>query len=299
MRILLFGKNGQIGWELKRALSPLGEVTALSSKDEIHCGDLSNVLGIAETIRKLHPDVVVNAAAYTDVDDAESEPELSYLLNAEVVEVIAKETAKINALFVHYSTDYVFDGSGKEYRVETDNTVPLNVYGNTKLAGEYALRLYNPRHLIFRTSWVYSLRGKNFAKTILRLAKEKENLSIVNDQFGAPTGAELLADCTALAIRQEQYDKSVHGVYHLVASGYTTWFEYANFIFSFIRENNISLRICHVNGVSASSYRTPALRPSNSRLNNNKFMNTFGIYLPNWGVGVQRMLSELFSGEYK
>jgi len=293
MKILLIGKNGQVGWELQRALSNLGEVVAVDYFDKQLCGDLTNPEGVAETIRKVLPDVVVNAAAHTAVDKAESEQALSRLINAESVAVIAKETEKIGALLIHYSTDYVFDGQGSHYRNEEEQTGPLNVYGETKLAGEKAIQKLNKRHFIFRTSWVYATRGSNFAKTMLKLAHEKETLSIINDQFGAPTGAELLADCTAHAIRFEKNNKSSYGTYHLVASGETTWFEYANYIFEVARENGESLIIKSVKGVPTSSYPTPAKRPNNSRLCNKKFQETFDALLPDWKEGVRRVVIEV------
>lgn len=197
MNILLFGKTGQVGWELQRALAPLGNLIALDVHSKDYCGDFSNPEGIAETVRNIKPDVIVNAAAHTAVDKAESEPEFAQLLNATSVEAIAKEAAKIGAWVVHYSTDYVFPGDGETPWSETDATAPLNVYGQTKLDGEKALQDNCPNHLIFRTSWVYAGKGNNFAKTMLRLAKERKELSVINDQVGAPTGAELLADCTA------------------------------------------------------------------------------------------------------
>ncbi len=209
MKILLIGKNGQVGWELQRSLSTLGDVVAVDYFDKELCGDLTNLDGIAQTVRTVRPDVVVNAAAHTAVDKAESERELSDLLNDKGVAVLAAESAKLGALMVHYSTDYVFDGAGSHYRREDEATGPLNVYGETKRAGELALEHGNPRHLIFRTSWVYATRGANFAKTMLRLAGEKETLSIIDDQHGAPTGAELLADCTATAIRETLRDPAL------------------------------------------------------------------------------------------
>ncbi|VTM09969.1 dTDP-4-dehydrorhamnose reductase [Raoultella terrigena] len=192
MKILLIGKNGQVGWELQRSLSTLGEVVAVDYFDKELCGDLTDLAGIAQTVRQVKPDVVVNAAAHTAVDKAESERELSDLLNERGVAVLAEESAKLGALMVHYSTDYVFDGEGEHYRPEDEATGPLNVYGETKRAGELALALANPRHLIFRTSWVYATRGANFAKTMLRLAGEKETLSIINDQHGR---ADRLPSC--------------------------------------------------------------------------------------------------------
>lgn len=293
MKILLIGKNGQVGWELQRSLSTLGELVAVDFFDTELCGDLTNPEGIAETIRSVKPDVIVNAAAHTAVDKAESERELSQLLNADSVEVIAKESAKLGALLVHYSTDYVFNGQGTHFRLEDEQTGPLNVYGETKLAGELAVATHNPRHFIFRTSWVYATRGANFAKTMLRLAKEKEQLAIINDQYGAPTGAELLADCTAIAIRAATNNASLFGTYHLVASGETTWYDYAQYVFSIAQELGESLAIKEVKGVDTSAYPTPAKRPSNSRLSNLKFQTAFATVIPDWKVGVKRVVTEM------
>lgn len=292
MKILLIGKNGQVGWELQRSLCFLGELIAIDYFDNELCGDLTNLSGIAETIRRVQPDVVVNAAAHTAVDKAESDVGLAQSLNADAVDIIAKETANINALLVHYSTDYVFDGSGSHFRREDEKTGPLNVYGETKLSGELAIINNNPRHLIFRTSWVYATRGANFIKTMLRLAGEKEELSIINDQFGAPTGAELIADCTSLAIHKVMSENSNYGIYHLVASGETTWYHFANLIFETAEYNGESLNVKKVNGVSTSSYVTPAKRPLNSRLCNRKFEQVFNVSLPDWKTGVVRVVKE-------
>ncbi|HHS9880244.1 dTDP-4-dehydrorhamnose reductase [Klebsiella aerogenes] len=293
MKILLIGKNGQVGWELQRALSTLGEVVAVDYFDKSLCGDLTNLEGIAETVRSVKPDVVVNAAAHTAVDKAESERELSDLLNEKGVAVLAKESAKLGALMVHYSTDYVFDGEGNHYRREDETTGPLNVYGETKRAGEIALEQANPRHLIFRTSWVYATRGANFAKTMLRLAGEKETLSIINDQHGAPTGAELLADCTAIAIREEMHNKAVAGTYHLVAGGETSWYDYARFVFDVAKEHGAELVVQEVKGIPTTAYPTPAKRPLNSRLSNEKFQQVFDVTLPDWRQGVARVVTEV------
>ncbi|QMD52185.1 dTDP-4-dehydrorhamnose reductase [Citrobacter sp. RHB35-C21] len=293
MKILLIGKNGQVGWELQRSLSTLGEVIAVDFFDTELCGDLTNLEGIAQTIRQVKPDVVVNAAAHTAVDKAESERELSQLLNADSVEVIAKESALLGALLVHYSTDYVFNGEGTHFRLEDEDTGPLNTYGETKLAGEIAVASNNPRHFIFRTSWVFATRGANFAKTMLRLAKEKEELSIINDQFGAPTGAELLADCTAIAIRAAVTNHTLYGTYHLVASGETTWYDYAQFVFDIARDLGESLVVSNVKGIDTSAYPTPAKRPLNSRLSNLKFQRAFATVIPDWTVGVKRVVTEI------
>lgn len=295
MNILLFGKTGQVGWELQRSLAPLGNLIAVDVHSSEYCGDFSNPEGVAETVRRIKPDVIVNAAAHTAVDKAESEAEFAQLLNATSVEAIAKEAAKIGAWVVHYSTDYVFPGNGEEPWRETDATAPLNVYGETKLAGEKALRAHCARHLIFRTSWVYAGKGNNFAKTMLRFAKERTEMSVINDQFGAPTGAELLADCTAHAIRVALKQPDVAGLYHLVASGVTTWHDYAALVFDEARKAGIELAITTLNAVPTSAYPTPARRPNNSRLNTDKFQQNFDLVLPAWETGVKRMLAELFT----
>ncbi|MBV4412030.1 dTDP-4-dehydrorhamnose reductase [Enterobacteriaceae bacterium YMB-R22] len=295
MNILLFGKMGQVGWELQRALAPLGNVIALDVRSTDYCGDLSNSQGIAETVRTVKPEVIVNAAAYTAVDKAESEQNVARLLNATSVGVIAKEAAKIGAWFVHYSTDYVFPGVGHVAWTEDDTTAPLNVYGETKLAGEKAIQELCSKYLIFRTSWVYAGKGNNFAKTMLRLAKERTELSVINDQFGAPTGAELIADCTAHAIRTALLKPEIAGLYHLVASGSTTWFDYAELVFKEARKAGFPLAVVNVKPVPSSEYVTAACRPSNSRLNTTKFQKNFELILPDWELGVKRMLAELFT----
>ncbi|MFP2516777.1 dTDP-4-dehydrorhamnose reductase [Buttiauxella agrestis] len=295
MNILLFGETGQVGWELQRSLAPLGNVIAVDVQSTEYCGDFSNPEGVAETVRRVKPDIIVNAAAHTAVDKAESEREFAQLLNATSVEAIAKEAEKINAWLIHYSTDYVFPGDGTKPWVESDATAPLNTYGETKLAGEIAVQQYCTRHLIFRTSWVFAGKGNNFAKTMLRLAKDREELSIINDQFGAPTGAELLADCTAHAIKTALDKPEVAGLYHLVASGTTTWFDYANLVFAEAKKAGLELAVNKTNPVPTSAYPTPARRPQNSRLNTQKFKNAFGLTLPEWDVGVKRMLAEIFA----
>ncbi|WP_373963554.1 dTDP-4-dehydrorhamnose reductase [Kosakonia sacchari] len=295
MNILLFGKTGQVGWELQRSLAPLGNLIALDVDSTEYCGDFSNPQGVAETVRRIRPDVIVNAAAHTAVDKAESEPEFASLLNAKSVEAIAREAAKIDAWVVHYSTDYVFPGDGQTAWVETDSTAPLNVYGQTKLDGEIALRENCPKHLIFRTSWVYAGKGNNFAKTMLKLAKTRQELSVINDQFGAPTGAELLADCTAHAIRTALIQPQVAGLYHLVAGGETCWHDYAALVFAEARAAGVELALNKLYPVTTESFPTPAKRPHNSRLNTDKFQHTFDLVLPDWELGVKRMLAELFS----
>ena len=293
MKILLLGKNGQVGWELQRALAPLGQLTALASDSTDYCGDFTRPQDLADTVRQLRPDAIVNAAAWTAVDKAESEAEQAHQVNAATVEVLAKEAHQLGALLVHYSTDYVFPGEGDRLWQESDATGPQNVYGASKLAGERAIQRFCENHLIFRTSWVYASRGNNFAKTMLRLAAEREELSVINDQFGAPTGADLIADCTAHAIRAVQCRPDAAGLYHLVASGTTSWFDYASFVFAEARKNGNELALKNLHPVPTSSYPTPARRPLNSRLATDKFCTTFGLSLPEWQVGVRRMLQEL------
>jgi dTDP-4-dehydrorhamnose reductase len=295
MNILLFGKTGQVGWELQRALAPLGDVVAVDVHSTDYCGDFSNPEGVAETVRRVRPDVIVNAAAHTAVDKAETERDFAQLLNATSVEAIAREAAAIDAWLVHYSTDYVFPGSGETPWRETDEPSPLNVYGETKLAGEKAIQQHCPKHLIFRTSWVFAAKGNNFAKTMLKLAKERETLSVIGDQFGAPTGAELLADCTAHAICTALRKPDVAGLYHLVASGTTNWHAFAELVFAEARAAGITLAVQNVNAIATEAYPTPAKRPHNSRLNTEKFSREFNLILPHWESGVKRMLAELFA----
>lgn len=298
MKILLLGKNGQVGWELQRSLAPLGELIALDRHSIDFCGDLNNLSGLAETVRAVKPDVIVNAAAHTAVDKAESEPELARTLNAQAPQVLAIEAAMLGAWLVHYSTDYVFNGSGDKPWIESDATGPLSVYGATKREGEALIAQHCPKHLIFRTSWVYAARGGNFAKTMLRLGQERDKLTVINDQFGTPTGADLIADVTAHAIRQAvQNPAEAHdlaGIYHLVASGTTTWFDYAKHVLAQAEQAQpaIKIKATEVLPVSTSAFPTPAKRPYNSRLDTNKLQHTFALTLPAWQNGVNRMLRE-------
>ena len=294
MNILLFGKGGQVGWELQRSLSVLGQVTALDFDSTEHCGDFSNPAGLADTVRALRPDIIVNAAAHTAVDKAESEPDLARTLNATAPGVLAQEAARLGAWLVHYSTDYVFDGSGTRPWRETDNTAPLSVYGATKLEGEQRIQQSGCKHLILRTSWVYAARGGNFAKTMLRLAQERERLTVIDDQWGAPTGADLLADVTAHAIRHLQQCPQDAGLYHCVAAGETNWHLYAKYVLAQAQQAQpaIELKATEVVPVPTSAFPTPARRPHNSRLNTQKLQATFGLTLPHWQQGVARMLQE-------
>ena len=294
MNILLLGKGGQVGWELQRSLSVLGQVTALDFDSTEHCGDFSNPAGLADTVRALRPHIIVNAAAHTAVDKAESEPDLARTLNATAPGVLAQEAARLGAWLVHYSTDYVFDGSGTRPWRETDNTAPLSVYGATKLEGEQRIQQSGCKHLILRTSWVYAARGGNFAKTMLRLAQERERLTVIDDQWGAPTGADLLADVTAHAIRHLQQCPQDAGLYHCVAAGETNWHLYAKYVLAQAQKAQaaIELKATEVAPVPTSAFPTPARRPHNSRLNTQKLQATFGLTLPHWQQGVARMLQE-------
>lgn len=316
-KILLLGKNGQVGWELQRSLSPLGELIALDRLGGVLpdgtplCGDIAQLDALAQTVRSVRPDVIVNAAAHTAVDRAESEPGLARTLNALAPQVLAVEAAKLGAWLVHYSTDYVFDGSGEAPWVESGATGPLSVYGASKLEGEQRIAVANPRHLIFRTSWVYAARGGNFAKTMLRLGQERDRLTVINDQFGAPTGADLIADVTAHAIRQVSHRSArrhplkapaagpngddMAGIYHLVASGCTTWFDYAKHVLAQAEQaqSAIKLKATQIDPVPTSAFPTPAKRPHNSRLNTAKLQQTFDFTLPPWQAGVNRMLAEI------
>jgi dTDP-4-dehydrorhamnose reductase len=298
MKILLLGSTGQVGWELQRALSPLGEVVALGSRSESNpqglCGSFTDLAGLVRTVQAVRPGLIVNSAAHTAVDKAESEPELARSVNALAPAVLAEEACKLGAWLVHYSSDYVFDGSGSRPWQEDDATGPLSVYGQTKLEGELAVARY-PRHLTLRTSWVYGARGGNFAKTMLRLAGERESLNVINDQFGAPTSAELLADVTAHMVRAAMTRPELAGLYHCAASGESTWHGYARYVLATARNLGWTLKAGadQVDATSTASYPTPAQRPLNSRLDTHKLQQTFGLLMPPWQLGVARMLTEI------
>ncbi len=293
MKIVLLGPTGQVGWELQRSLAVLGEVITLGRQDT-PAVDFADPDSVARSVRDLGPDVIVNAAAHTAVDKAEAEPELARLLNATTPGLLAREAKALNALLVHYSTDYVFDGSGSAARTEDAATAPLSVYGRTKLEGEQAIVASGCRHLIFRTSWVYAARGGNFAKTMLRLAQERERLTVIDDQWGAPTGADLIADVTAHAIRHVGHSPQDLGLYHLVASGETCWHAYASFVIETARRlrPQLPLRVSEIASVPTSAFPTPAQRPLNSRLDTSRLQARFGLQLPDWQQGVARMLHE-------
>ena len=295
MKILLFGKGGQVGWELQRSLAPLGELVALDNDSTGLCGDFQNLQALIQTVRTVAPDIIVNAAAHTAVDRAESEPELVGMINALAPGVLAQEARRGGAWLVQYSTDYVFDGSGERPWTESDPTGPLNVYGRTKLQGEQAIVHSGCKHLIFRTSWVYGARGGNFARTMLRLARERDSLNVVDDQIGAPTGADLLADVTAHALRRVLQHPELAGLYHLVAGGETSWHGYASFVIEQARSAGVDIRVAAgaIQPVPTSAFPAPAARPRNSRLATNKLQGSFGLHLPHWQDGVTRMLTEI------
>lgn len=292
--ILILGGNGQVGWELQRALAPLGRLTVCDRQR----ANLEDLDGLRRIIESERPTIIVNAAAYTAVDKAESEPERAHRINAEAVGLLAILARELDAWLVHYSTDYVFDGRGNRPFDEQDPPAPLNAYGRTKLAGEQAISESGCRHLILRTSWVYAARGANFAKTMLRLAADREELRIVADQVGAPTSAELIADVTAQALAHllnHPQPASLSGLYHLAAKGEVSWHGYARFVIAQARRLGLALRTDaeHVLPIMTNEYPLPAPRPANSRLDTTRLCSTFGVTLPDWQFHVRRMLVEL------
>ncbi len=315
MKILLLGGNGQVGWELQRALAPLGEVVVPGAGPGAGLGtglgtdtadarraDFSQpeaLAALTALVRALRPELIVNAAAHTAVDKAESEPELARAINATAPGVIAREAVALGALLVHYSSDYVFDGSGEHARDEDAPTGPLNIYGRTKLEGEQLIRASGCWHLILRTSWVYAARGGNFAKTMLRLAAERDVLNVIDDQVGAPTGAELLADITAHAVPRVRAEPALGGSYHCVAAGHTSWHGYAQWVIEHARAAGQAIKMAPdaLRPIPSSAYPTPARRPLNSRLATRKLQAAFGLTLPPWQAGVERMLAEVIEHE--
>lgn len=295
MKILLTGKNGQVGFELGRALAPLGEICAVDQED----GDFTKEASVRELVRRVQPDVVVNPAAYTAVDRAESEPDVAHAVNAMAPRVIGEEADKLGALVIHYSTDYVFDGGKRGFYTEEDETRPQNVYGQSKREGELTLQGATTRHLILRTSWVVGAHGVNFAKTILRLAAERDRLKVVADQWGAPTSAALLADVTAHLIREWRHKgdgQFPYGLYHLVAGGETNWCDYARFVVAeaVAAGQSLTLSPDTIEAIPSSDYPTAAKRPANSRLDTGKFRETFDLTLPDWRDGVRHVLRQLW-----
>jgi dTDP-4-dehydrorhamnose reductase len=294
MKILLLGKEGQVGWELQRSLAPLGELIACGRAE----ADLADLAALRQLVRQVQPTVIVNAAAYTAVDKAESEPQAAQVINAEAVGVLAEEAQRLEAWLVHYSTDYVFDGQQAAPYGEDDAPHPLSAYGRTKLAGEELIREAQVKHLIVRTSWVYAARGANFAKTMLRLAQERDTLRVIADQHGAPTSAELIADVTALMLHRlhGQADASaLSGTYHLTASGSTSWHGYAQYVLELAHAQGMALKAgpAAVQPIPTTAYPLPAVRPQNSQLNTTKLSHTFGLQLPDWRHHVRRLLAQL------
>jgi dTDP-4-dehydrorhamnose reductase len=312
MRILLFGKDGQLGWELQRSLQPLGEVTALNrTRTSGLCGDLTDLDGIADTVRTLKPHVIINAGAYTAVDQAESDKDTAFMVNAKAPAVLAREAKALGAWLIHYSTDYVFPGTGDTPWSESDTPRPLSVYALSKLQGEEEIAAATDKYITLRTSWVYAARGKNFAKTMLRLARERNTLKVVSDQIGAPTGAELIADVSAHIIRKifcldsaesNSINKAAElaGIYHLAPSGFTSWHGYAQLVISHAQSMGYALKISsdQIEAIPTSAYPTPAPRPLNSRLQTEKLRQAFDLHLPCWEQGVVRMVEEVMSAEY-
>ena len=297
MKILLLGKNGQVGFELDRSLQPLGQVYALdrhSNADGL-CGDVANFDAMTHAFDQIRPDIVVNGAAYTAVDKAETDTVQAQLINHLAVKHLAELAKQHQALLIHYSTDYVFDGTGETAWTEEDSTIPINVYGQTKRQGELALEQSGANFINLRTSWVYGTHGNNFIKTMLKLGASRETLGIIADQIGSPTGASLIADITAQIIRQYQLNPTSieMGHYHLAARGECSWYDYAKFIFDVAREMGADLKVKQVNAIGTADYPTPAKRPHNSRLNTSKLQRNFSLHLPHWQQGVRQVLGEL------
>lgn len=295
MKILLFGKNGQVGWELNRSLQPLGEIIALGREE----ADFSKPESLRDVVRNIKPDVIVNAAAYTAVDKAEEEEELATIINGVVPRVLAEESKKKNALFVHYSTDYVFDGTKKEPYVESDKPNPINAYGRSKLAGEEFIRNTPCDYLILRTSWVYSARGDNFLMKILQLAKEREQLNIVDDQAGAPTWARSIADITSKILLVDTNEKNraeyKSGIYHIASSSCTTWYEFANKIVSAGLKTgcNSEIAVKEIAPISSEEFTTAAKRPRNSCLSTAKIRKEYGVTVPSWQDSLQLCMDSI------
>ena len=301
MKILVTGKNGQVGFELMRSLAPLGTVVGI---DIDEC-DLQDILGIERLLDKVQPELIVNPAAYTAVDKAESEPALAHSINAKAPEVMAQYAGRHNIPIIHYSTDYVFDGLKEGQYLETDEVNPQSVYGKTKALGEAAVRNNAPKHIILRTSWVFGSHGENFLKTILRLAQERDKISIVSDQVGSPTSAALLADVTAEIVKQifEPGAIQKYGTYHLVSEGETSWHGYAQLIVAIANALEVKTKIHSdaIQPMKTADYPLPAPRPANSRLDTTKIKNVFMLTLPSWQDDVTKVLQVLIdpNGEVK
>jgi len=296
MKILLLGANGQVGWELERSLAPLGQLQSCNR----HTANLEDLDSIKKIIHNYVPDIIVNAAAYTDVDKAESEENRAYSINYKAVDFLARESKRIDAWFIHYSSDYVFDGKKLDPYVELDEPEPLSIYGKSKFKGEQSVVESGCKYIIFRTSWVYSTRGNNFVKTMIRLGKEKDRLNIVSDQIGAPTSARLIADISSLCLYRLSYDKNlaknVSGIYHLSSSGKTSWYGLAKYIINESKNLGDTFLVGSesIHPISTSEYQLPAIRPHNSLLKTQKICNTFSIHLPYWKVPLKRTLQEIY-----
>jgi len=297
MKLLLFGSNGQVGWELQRTIATLGKLKACD-RNTVDFIDLEK---LRKLIRDYKPDVIVNAAAYTNVDEAESDEESAFQINSEAVDLLAKEAKVLDAWLIHYSTDYVFDGEKMSPYREEDETNPLSIYGKTKLQGEEAIKKSKCKYIIFRTSWLYGAHGKNFFKTIIKLAKERDELRIVSNQIGAPTSAELVADVTSLClyrIAQNSFSsKKISGIYHLTSTGKASWYDFAKYV---IIEAKKSGGIFLTNpeniiAINASEYVLPAKRPANSLLDTQKLCKTFNLQLPVWKIHADRVIRKLYS----
>lgn len=294
-RIMLTGANGQVGWELNRSLLPLGDIVALTRKE---C-DLSRPENLPSIVQEIKPDVIINAAAYTTVDKAEEEEALAMTINGTSVGVLAEEAKKCNALLIHYSTDYVFDGTKPSPYTEEDIPNPINVYGRSKLAGEEAMRQVGGRHLIFRTSWVYASRGNNFLKTIRRLVQKRDELSIVDDQIGTPTWARLIAQTTSYCTRQSiceiYYREFLSDTYNLTMRGETSWYDFAKRIVELICHNQKNGRYgCDIKSIKSINYPTPAIRPKNSRIAINKIEKKFQLKMPEWEKALALCIEESY-----
>ena len=296
-KILLLGANGQVGWELQRALAVLGDVNACDQ----HEANFENLQDLATLVDDFNPTIIVNAAAYTAVDKAESEPEKVKQINADAVALLASKAKKFEAWLIHYSTDYVFDGTSSLPYKESDKTNPQSVYGITKFQGEEAIKESGCKHLIFRTSWVYAARGANFAKTMIKLAQDREELKVVNDQIGAPASAELIADITTLCLYRINQDtaSAFSGVYNLVPKGEVSWYDFAKYILVKTQKYGVKFKVKPENiiPISTKDYPTPAKRPANSRLDVTKIIDTFGIYIPHWQKHADRFIDELYVKE--
>ncbi len=301
MKILLLGANGQVGWELQRSLAPHGELKACNR----YTADLEDLDQLSTIIRDFSPKIIVNAAAYTAVDKAESEPDKAHRINAEAVGLVAQETKRLDAWMIHYSTDYVFDGNKTGAYTEADRPNPQCVYGVSKLQGDEAVYNSGCKHLIFRTSWVFANRGTNFPKTMLRLAEERDHLEVIADQFGAPTSAELIADVTSLCLHQTIHDKAfakeASGTYHLTSGGKTSWHGFAQFVIAEAQSKGAKFNVMpeSIEPISTAEYPLAAKRPANSLLSTQKLANTFGVYLPPWQIHAKRWVAEFVSQEIK